>query len=57
MPVKEKTSKLSVCVDLNGTSKVIGEIEFNMTEFKYGKYNGFRYFCEEPVLKDFSLIG
>lgn len=38
MPAKEKTSKMTVQLDKTKGSTPIGEIEFNMADFEYGKY-------------------
>lgn len=42
MPVKEKLSKMTVCLDKSLGGKQIGECEFNMADFEYGKYKSLR---------------
>ena len=40
MPIREKTSKLFVILELDGKKTPLAQVEFNMTDFKYGRYNG-----------------
>ena len=47
MPAKEKLSKLTVCLDKNHDRMEIAQVEFDMADFKYGKYNGQRLFLEK----------
>jgi len=42
MPVKEKLSKMTVCLDKSLGGKQLGECEFNMADFEYGKYKSIR---------------
>lgn len=42
MPVKEKLSKMTVCLDKSLGGKQLGECEFNMADFEYGKYKSLR---------------
>lgn len=36
IPLKEKLSKMTVCLDKSLGGKQIGEVEFNMADFSYG---------------------
>ena len=40
LPHKEKMSKLTVILELEGNKIPSAWVEFNMTDFKYGRYNG-----------------
>jgi hypothetical protein len=42
MPLKEKMSKMTVCLDKSLGGKEIGEVEFNMADFNYGSYKAIR---------------
>lgn len=42
MPIKEKLSKMSVCLDKSLGGKQLGEVEFNMADFNYGSYKSLR---------------
>ena len=47
MPSKEKTSKLTVALNKENGYKELAEVEFDMADYKYGKYNGMRLFFEK----------
>ena len=47
MPLKEKNSILTVTLDKQLVNKKIAEVEFDIADFKYGKYNGMRLFFEQ----------
>ena len=47
MPVREKISKLLVVLDLDAKKVPVAQAEFNMTDFKYGRYNGQKLFFQE----------
>ena len=42
LPLKEKLSKMTVCLDKSLGGKQIGEVEFNMADFNYGSYKAIR---------------
>ena len=44
MPVTEKMSKLTVALNKKYDYAQIAEVEFNMADYKYGKYNGQRLY-------------
>lgn len=46
MPNKEKNSYLTVILNKQMENKKIAEVEFDIADFKYGKYNGMRLFFE-----------
>lgn len=47
MPSKEKNSFLYVQLNKKMENKKIAEVEFDIADFKYGKYNGMRLFFEK----------
>lgn len=46
MPLKEKQSKLGVHLSREMGGKEIAHVEFDMADYKYGKYNGQRLYLE-----------
>jgi len=49
MPAKEKVSKMSVCLDKSMGGTELGEVEFNMADFKFGEYKIVRLFLRKSA--------
>jgi len=47
MPVREKISKMSVCLERSLGGKEIAEISFNMADYKYGEYKILRLYLHQ----------
>jgi hypothetical protein len=47
MPSNEKTSKLTVALNKEKGYLELAEVDFDMADYKYGKYNGMRLFFEK----------
>ena len=49
MPVKEKISKMTVCLDKSQGGLTLGEVDFNMADFKFGEYKLVRLFLKRCI--------
>lgn len=49
MPAKEKVSKMSVCLDKTMGGTELGEVEFNMADFKFGEYKIVRLYLRKSA--------
>ena len=47
MPLKEKNSRLAIALNRNYGYQELAEVQFDMADFKYGRYNGQRLFLQQ----------
>jgi hypothetical protein len=47
MPIKEKNSRLAIALNRNYGYMELAEVQFDMADFKYGRYNGQRLFLQQ----------
>lgn len=47
MPIKEKSSRLAICLNRNYNYLELADVQFDMADFKYGRYNGQRLFLQQ----------
>ena len=58
MPTKEKVSRLAVALNRNYGYKEIAEVNFDLSDFKYNRYNGMRLFLSQvPSNTEYNLAG
>lgn len=52
MPIKEKNSRLAIALNRNYGYMELAEVQFDMADFKYGRYNGQRLFLQQVETND-----